>query len=196
MSDANNWLTFCQCLQEFSLILAGDNSVLDYSKWECRVNIVYWIKTRRSKIRAQDKWTKTRTMTRRIAWKQRQMKTFWPKHPWRNRTAKSWIHQQQKPAANASTRRHQLWYRSEERRHWAAINLVNVICQILFVFRQTICCILLNSYVYPAAFPHGTVRVDDSNMTHFVADNLEFKIRTASPKGSKLAYSHHLLWRN
>lgn len=37
-----------------------------------------------------------------------------------------------------------------------------------------------------ASFPHGSVRVDESNMTHFVADNLEYKIKTASPKDGKI----------
>ena len=33
-----------------------------------------------------------------------------------------------------------------------------------------------------AAFPHGSVRVDDGNMTHFVADKIESAIKAASPK--------------
>ncbi|XP_031626885.1 BLOC-1-related complex subunit 6 [Contarinia nasturtii] len=36
-----------------------------------------------------------------------------------------------------------------------------------------------------SSFPHGSLRVDDGNMTHFVADNLEYKIKTASPKDGK-----------
>lgn len=36
-----------------------------------------------------------------------------------------------------------------------------------------------------AGFPRGSVRVDDSNMTHFVADDLVNKIRIASPSTSK-----------
>lgn len=32
-----------------------------------------------------------------------------------------------------------------------------------------------------ASFPHGSVRVDESNITHFVADDLEYKIKIASP---------------
>lgn len=36
-----------------------------------------------------------------------------------------------------------------------------------------------------ASFPHGSVRVDESNMTHFVADNLELKIKSASSNESK-----------
>lgn len=31
------------------------------------------------------------------------------------------------------------------------------------------------------SFPHGSVSIDDTNMTHFVADDLEFQIKIASP---------------
>lgn len=37
-----------------------------------------------------------------------------------------------------------------------------------------------------ASFPHGSLRVDECNMTHFVADNIEFKIKASSPKDGKL----------
>lgn len=37
-----------------------------------------------------------------------------------------------------------------------------------------------------AAFPHGSVSIDDdTNMTHFVADNLEYRIKIASPVSKK-----------
>lgn len=37
-----------------------------------------------------------------------------------------------------------------------------------------------------ATFPHGSVSIDDdTNMTHFVADNLEYKIKIASPVSKK-----------
>lgn len=42
-------------------------------------------------------------------------------------------------------------------------------------------------YIF-AAFPQGTVSIGDGNMMHFVADNLEHKIKAASPntrKGTK-----------
>lgn len=45
--------------------------------------------------------------------------------------------------------------------------------------------ILLISIHTSASFPHGSLRVDDGNMTHFVADNLEYKIKAASPKDGK-----------
>lgn len=35
-----------------------------------------------------------------------------------------------------------------------------------------------------SSFPHGSVRVDESKMTHFVADNLELKIKSASSNDS------------
>lgn len=39
---------------------------------------------------------------------------------------------------------------------------------------------------FPASsFPRGSVSVDDGNMTHFVADNLEYKIKIASPATRK-----------
>lgn len=40
--------------------------------------------------------------------------------------------------------------------------------------------------IHIAAFPHGSVSIDDdTNMTHFVADNLEYKIKIASPVSKK-----------
>lgn len=47
-------------------------------------------------------------------------------------------------------------------------------------------------FSFLASFPHGSIRVDDGNMTHFVADNLEYKIKTSSPKDGKMNFSSFL----
>lgn len=44
----------------------------------------------------------------------------------------------------------------------------------------------MKNHITLAAFPHGSVSIDDdTNMTHFVADNLEYKIKIASPVSKK-----------
>lgn len=44
-----------------------------------------------------------------------------------------------------------------------------------FQFIQTI------FFLFTASFPNGSVSIDDGNMTHFVAEDLEYKIKIASP---------------
>lgn len=56
-------------------------------------------------------------------------------------------------------------------------------CTFPFSFRQSICPKQVFISIL-ASFPHGSVRVDESNITHFVADDLEYKIKIASPSGN------------
>lgn len=71
------------------------------------------------------------------------------------------------------------------KRRPGSLSTMGKICKISFFQSQSKSCHLKLVFVISAPFPQGTVSVGDGNMMQFVADNLEYKIKVASPVSKK-----------